>query len=372
MNRRHFILSTAALIPGARIAQAAQAAQIAGAVQGTKQYHFHLHGGLFYGPGPIKPDTPLPDGDVEGISFDTTAWRGHAPFQAASTMLSDGKTRMNANINAGRLSLGEDKSAKSFLLSAVDGGPNGGTEQYAFNDKGDFVWRVDLALDPGFPEGIIRVDNFELTTGWVEIPRSLQAMQNIPGGYDKAGSLASGAYLAGRVGDFDQDGFLDGVLVAAANVPMQADMLPGAPVGNQRPFTSNIPVDPVKAADFTMTSVLALKPLIARLLDKPDIAELKVILADINGRIDAASLNCEDAFLRGDTARKYALREVRWRIDAAKKLFFVPWAFLTSYPDPAGKPSESMRDSTRRGFEVVAEIEPRLKDISTTVVGAKQ
>ena len=100
-------------------------------------------------------------------------------------------------------------------------------------------------------EEIIRVNGFRLTTGWVQVQRSLQTASGTPGGYDKAGSLPSGTFLVGRVGDFDRNGFLDGVLVAAANVPMQADMLPGAPVANLRGFTTDIPVNPLTATGYS-------------------------------------------------------------------------------------------------------------------------
>jgi hypothetical protein len=327
----------------------------------NKDHHFRLHGGFFYGPGPVKPDTALPDGDIAGIAFDVAQWRGTASFKPADKLLSDGTTRVNANIDAGRLVIGENKQAKTFWLTAVDGGPHQGTETYTFDDSLNFVWQVDLALDPGFAEGIIRVDNFKLTTGWVQVPRSVQSTNGIPGGYDRAGSLPSGSFLVGRVGDFDRDGYLDGVLVASASVPLESDMLPGAPVGNLRGFVTDIPVEPLTAAEMTLAGVQNMQPVIDQLMAAGDLPKLKDMLADIGDRIDAASLNCEDAFLKGDRARKDALQEIRWRIDAARKLFFIPWAFLSHYEYPAGKPSESIQDSTRRGFEIVADILPRLK-----------
>lgn len=327
------------------------------------EYHFHLHGGFFYGPGPVKPDTALPDGDINGISFDRAAWRGVATFRAASAPLSDGKTLVNANINAGRLGIGEAAQAKTFLLTAVDGGPNHGTETYTLDDARNFLWNVDLALDPGFAEGIIRVDGFQLTTGWVRVPRSIQAARNIPGGYDKAGSLASGDVLIGRVGDFDRDGFLDGVLVASANVPMESDMLPGAPVGNVRGFTTDIPVDPVTAAELTLSGVQNMRPVLDQFIAENNLAKLKTLLLDVGDRIDAASLNAEDAFLKSDRARKEQLQPVRWRIEAARQLFFIPWAFLSTYDFATGKVPDSVKDSIRRGFDMLGDVLPKIREI---------
>ena len=77
------------------------------------------------------------------------------------------------------------------------------------------VWLVDLALDPGFDQGIIRVDDFILTTGVVRIKESTQTQRKQPGGYDQAvvnntygytafGSKSlriSDAYTSGSFGD---------------------------------------------------------------------------------------------------------------------------------------------------------------------------
>ena len=203
----------------------------------TPLYTFHLTGGSFFGPGPIVPDTSLPDGRLININFDPRELRGYAAFfndGRQESKLSDGKTRINQNIDAGRLNIGG--GFQTVLLVAVEGGPNRGTEQYYLDEDYRFVWRVDLALDPGFEEGIIRVDDFILHTGVTRIAPSLQTRNNLAGGYDQAGSLKTGQLLLGRVGDFDQNGFIDGILVAAPNVPMVADLLPGAPVGNRRGF----------------------------------------------------------------------------------------------------------------------------------------
>jgi hypothetical protein len=225
-------------------------------------HSFELIGGHFFGPGPIVPDTALPNGRLRNIEFDLARFRGHCQFRnsgGAGALLSDGRTRINQNIDAGRLFIGGGTSP--ILLAAVDGGPHHGTEQYYLDAQYRFVWRVDIALDPGFEEGIIRLDDFVLTTGVARVRRSLQSEASQPGGYDQAGSLAAGDYLAGRVGDFDEDGMLDGVLVAAPNVPMEADMLPGAPVGNRRGFRTDIPIQASLSAELMLHG--------ARQLDEP-------------------------------------------------------------------------------------------------------
>src|SRR5690349_14555530 len=59
-------------------------------------YTFRLHGGHFYGPGPIVPDTELPDGRLSHIRFDLHTWHGYCEFAndgKVGSLLSDGSTR---------------------------------------------------------------------------------------------------------------------------------------------------------------------------------------------------------------------------------------------------------------------------------------
>lgn len=250
------------------------------------KFNFELIGGHFYGPGPIVPDTNLPDGRLRNIRFDTNAFQGYCEFAndgGPAGRLSDGRTRVNQNIDAGHLRIGGGTS--TVLLAAVDGGPHQGTEQYYLDDQYRFVWRVDIALDPGFEEGIIRLNDFVLDTGVVRIGRSLQSRRGEPGGYDQAGSLPAGTFLAGRVGDFDQDGLLDGVLVAAPNVPLAADMLPGAPVGNQRGFRTDIPISAALSAELMLRGALHLRDPLRTLIDENSPQEFGTLAAELVERV---------------------------------------------------------------------------------------
>ena len=266
------------------------------AESGEGLYTFQLHGGHFFGPGPIVPDTALPDGRLSHIRFDLRTWRGFCQFEndnRPGSRLSDGATRINQNIDAGRLFVGGGTSP--ILLTAVDGGPHHGREEYSLDDEYRMVWHVDIALDSGFPEGIIRLNDFVLTTGVARITRSQQTDRAEPGGYDQAGTLASGTFIVGRLGDFDQDGFLDGVLVAAPTVPMEADMLPGAPVGNQRGFRTNLPVSPGVSLELTLRGLLQLRAPIETLLAEHDREQLPDLIAEALDRVRAAHLNLERA-----------------------------------------------------------------------------
>ena len=275
-------------------------AHVSGASFGTESraglFTFNLHGGYFYGPGPIVPDTQLPDGKLTNIHFDLTTWRGYCEFQndgSSATVLSDGQTRINQNIDAGKLYVGGGTSP--ILLAAVDGGPHRGQEEYALDKRYRLVWRVDIALDSGFPEGIIRLNDFVLTTGVAQIARSHQSERGEPGGYDQAGSLSSGTLIAGRLGDFDQDGFLDGVLVAAPIVPLSADMLPGAPVGNRRGFRTNVPIKPGVSLELILRGVSELQDPIDDLLRHGDLQQIDRVAEDVTERLKAARLSLERA-----------------------------------------------------------------------------
>ena len=271
------------------------------------QHHtFQLEGGFFFGPGPIVPDTKLPHGQLANIRFDVERLSGYCEFANAGGrdgLLSDGRTRINQNIDAGRLLIGGGTSP--ILLTAVDGGPHHGTERYYLDDQYRFVWRVDIALDPGFAEGIIRLDDFVLNTGVVRIGRSLQSQRGEPGGYDQAGSLPAGTYLAGRVGDFDQDGQLDGILVAAPHVPLAADMLPGAPVGNRRGFKTDVPIASNVSAELMLRGVMHLREPLLTTLAEADVRSAHELSVDLRDRLSVIAA----------TAQR-SLAEKRWHTSA--------------------------------------------------------
>lgn len=263
-------------------------------------YQFKLVGGHFFGPGPIVPDTALPVGYLRNIQFDLTTFSGHAKFVndgSKRALLSDGKTPINQNIDAGVLDIGGGENP--VLLVAVKGGRNKGREYYRLAEDYSFVWSVDIALDPGFAEGIIRVENFLLTTGIVKIALSAQTEQGIPGGYDQAGSLQSGQYLAGRVGDFNQDGFMDGIVVAAPRVPLESAMLPGAPVGNQRGFETDVPLPAHLAGELTLRGIAQFEGPLTEMQTNGDSKDAAKLWQDISARIDAALANIHQAVNSG-------------------------------------------------------------------------
>jgi hypothetical protein len=331
-----------------------------GLVQGAQTraglYTFELRGGYFFGPGPIVPNTVLPEGRLTNIHFDLRSWRGYCEFHndgRPNSKLSDAQTRINQNIDAGHLLIGGGTSP--ILLAAVDGGPHHGREEYALDEHYRLVWRVDIALDSGFPEGIIRLNDFVLTTGVARIARSQQSVRGEPGGYDQAGTLSSGTFIAGRLGDFDQDGFLDGVLVAAPNVPLAADMLPGAPVGNQRGFRTNLPLEPWLSLELVLRGVLQLQAPIETLLAEGDLGQTAQLVADMRDRTRAANANME----RAEADTRWSNTQTR---DAIKALQVTLGAYESAVEDLARRfqsessktDGNSLREAGRRAFEPLA------------------
>jgi hypothetical protein len=331
-----------------------------GLVQGAQSraglYTFELRGGYFFGPGPIVPNTVLPEGRLTNIHFDLRSWRGYCEFHndgRLDSKLSDARTRINQNIDAGHLLIGGGTSA--ILLAAVDGGPHNGREEYALDEHYRLVWRVDIALDSGFPEGIIRLNDFVLTTGVARIARSQQSVRGEPGGYDQAGTLSSGTFIAGRLGDFDQDGFMDGVLVAAPNVPLAADMLPGAPVGNQRGFRTNLPLEPWLSLELVLRGVQQLQAPIETLLVEGDLGQTAQLIADMSDRTRAAGVNMQ----RAEADTRWSNTQTR---DAVKALQVTLGVYESAVEDLARRfqressdtDGNSLREAGRRAFEPLA------------------
>ena len=328
------------------------------------KYSFTLTGGHFFGPGPIVPDTALPDGQLKGIKFDKNTFSGYATFSndgRAESRLSDGKTLINQNIDAGELDIGD--GSNPLLLVAVKTGKNKGREYYSLDKHYRFVWKVDLALDPGFAEGIIQINDFTLHTGLVKVSTSLQTQQGIPGGYDQAGTMPSGKYMAGRVGDFDQDGYMDGVLVAAPNVPLESAMLPGAPVGNQRGFITDIHIAPHLACELTVQGLLQFKEPIAEVIRENKLVDLTEMLSDMRNRIDAASLNMERAMRLGawqPRELKTSAVELTGYLESAKILSFMSHAFTQGYPNSSGVVSGSVKDAINNMFVKLEILAPQI------------
>jgi hypothetical protein len=344
----------------------ADCAEVLGAEAQSTTYTFHLHGGHFFGPGPIVPDTALPDGRLTHIRFDFRTWQGFCEFAndgRSGSHLSDQQTRINQNIDAGQLLVGGGTSP--ILLAAVDGGPHHGREEYTLDEQYRLVWRVDIALDSGFPEGIIRLNDFILSTGVARIARSQQSDRGEPGGYDQAGTLLSGTYIAGRLGDFDQDGFLDGVLVAAPTVPMEADMLPGAPVGNQRGFRTDLPISPGISLELILRGLSQLRQPIDTLIAEGDTRQLANLAGDILERMQAAHLNLERTAGDPGWGGAHARREAQLLAESFQRTETAVQRLGQQLRDAASQSKGArLQESSRAAFEALDKTVLQVADLN--------
>lgn len=256
-----FVAATLLAVPAvsSAIAKSAPAA--------TPRYALRLVSGTFHGPGAL-PDAPCPKGLLSHIEFERllhgeTRFFSNGPEAPnvpgqeetdgrTDGLMSDG-TPFNEHAWGGIADVGG--GAMRLMTVVSSRGPNHGREIYRLDQEFHLNITTDLALDPGFPEGIVVRENLRITTGVNWVPRSLQSEQGVPGGQDRAGSLPSGAPVVGRLGDFDRDGLLDGRIVGAANVPLGHMFSPGAPVLLERQFVSDIPIRPLDAALLTIANV---------------------------------------------------------------------------------------------------------------------
>lgn len=219
-----------------------------------------------YGPGPM-PDQTLARGHVHNMQFDRFmhavvpgANNGGSPPNVSGEALQgspvDGKlsdgTLINENIDMGHALLLQGRF--NLLLGAVHGGPHRGNSTFALDRELNWTIEDDIAIDPGFAEGVIKINDFKFTTGPAFVPTSVQTQRNYPGGVDMVGSLRSRDVLVGRVGDDDLDGFVDGIFLALGNFPLDSILLPGAPFVQTIQVASDIPLHPLDAAMLSLAA----------------------------------------------------------------------------------------------------------------------
>ena len=229
-------------------------------------YALELVQRTLYGPGPL-PDQKLAVGHVNHMHpagfLDLTVPaenNGAEPPNVSGESLQgtpvDGKlsddTLINENIDMGNALLLNGQF--NLLLAAVYGGPHHGDSHFFLDMNLNWSIQDDIAIDPGFAAGVIKINDFQFTTGPKAVPFSLQTIQHAPGGVDQVGSLVSGETVVGRLGDDDADGYLDGVFLAMGNFPYGAVLLPGAPFVQALEFKSNIPVSAADAALLTVAA----------------------------------------------------------------------------------------------------------------------
>jgi hypothetical protein len=210
-----------------------------------------LGAGWFYGPGSFMAPTPNFAVMIRNMAFTsdrdfvTPFWNNgpDAPnvssevdFPPVDGKLSDG-TLINENADLGTFEL----AGTRFLPAIGKGGQLIGQQLMVTMRDGNLVMVMDLILDLGIgPRGIIHLP-FYGTTAMVTIPEPLKR-GDVPAGPSQAGVLKTGETIAGRIGDFNGDGYIDGTLVAAGVMPLSSPIYPGQPWAMARNFETDVPI----------------------------------------------------------------------------------------------------------------------------------
>ncbi|MGB0659827.1 MAG: hypothetical protein ACPGNV_06565 [Mangrovicoccus sp.] len=213
-------------------------------------------GGAIYGPGPMA-EAVMPEGYISNLRLDHMlnggmAWFNNGPeepnvpseielFGRNTGLLSDG-TPFNEHAHGGVMPVGQ--GALRMIAVIAQRGPNGGHEKFRLDKALNLRLLADMALDPGFPQGLIVSEGLDITSGVTWVAFSLQTQNGTEGGYDQASSLPSGLPVFGRLGDADEDGLLDGELVGVGSAPIDYMFVPGAPLVQRRSFITDIPMSP--------------------------------------------------------------------------------------------------------------------------------
>jgi hypothetical protein len=271
----------------------------------SQPFRVTLTGGNLYGPGPLD-DQALNPGSLANLylggtltgfvpAFNNGAAEPNLPGEVLQGktldgLLSDG-TEANENVDVGFVSLMKGKF--NLFLSAVQDGPNKGKINFFLDDGWHWTILDDIGIDPGFPVGVVKFNDFTFSTSPRIIPFSRQTESGAPAGVDRAGSVASGGVVPGALGDANFDGRLDGTLNAVGRFPFDSVILPGAPFAQTRVFETDIPITPEQAALLTVANALS---------------HLRFAL-DLQEKQPALATSLRQTFTeRMDTARRHAER----------------------------------------------------------------
>jgi len=213
----------------------------------------YLGTGYFFGPGALMVPTPLFPVKIRNMAFNTPQnfmtpfWNNGAEepnvsaendFPPVDGLLSDG-SKINENVDLGTFTL----AGVRFLPAIAGGGEYMGQQMAATEADGNVTMVMDLLLDLGIgPKGVIRIP-FKGTTGTVTVPEPLANPQGGQPGARQAGPIKTGETIAGRIGDFNNDGYIDGTLVATGVMPLTSPIYPGQPFAMARNFETDIPIN---------------------------------------------------------------------------------------------------------------------------------
>lgn len=212
----------------------------------------HMGPGKFIGPGKYSADQELFEMVLSNIAFTTKEEflipfynnGEHTPNVCGELDLDDkpdGKLSNGLEINENADMCLANIAGTDMHIGVTQGGPLQGQLHFSILDNQEIIVAMDIAFDLGIGEkGVIKMP-FYGSTDKVQIPQSIQTQLDIPGGTDSAGEYTSGSWIEGKVGDFDNDGWLDGTLVSAGNIPLDSPVFPGQPYAMIRHFELDIP-----------------------------------------------------------------------------------------------------------------------------------
>lgn len=208
-----------------------------------------LGAGYFYGPGSYPIPSPMMPLMIRNVAFTSDRdfvvpyWNngGEAPNSAAELdfppldgRLSDG-TPINENFDFGTFVL----AGTRFMPAVGEGGALSGQSLSVTMADGNIVMIFELTLDLGIgTRGIIRMPLYA-TTSSLTVPEPLEQAAYAP---RRAGPFKSGESLSGRVGDFNNDGFIDGIIVAVGVMPIDSPIYPGQPWALEKRFETDVPI----------------------------------------------------------------------------------------------------------------------------------
>ncbi|MGB0659831.1 MAG: hypothetical protein ACPGNV_06585 [Mangrovicoccus sp.] len=234
------------LIPAALCLIAAPA--LAANLWSTKDSY--LGPGVMFGPGALPVASPLFEARISDMAFHSD--NGFlTPFffngEALPNVTRNGESfdgviaegvEANENVELGTMTV----AGVELQPFVANYGAMRGEQIMVTGADGNVQMIMELVLDMGIGErGLIKMP-FYGTTGTVDVPYSLQTAQGGQG-VDQAGPLKSGDSLAGRIGDFNGDGFIDGTLVAAQTMPLDSPIFPGQPFVLIRYFETDVAID---------------------------------------------------------------------------------------------------------------------------------
>jgi hypothetical protein len=235
---------------------------------GEEGYVIDTVAGTVYGPGPM-PATPLAGGKFTYVKVNAKlegdiAFFNNGPAEPnipgekeifgefRGGLLSNG-VKFNEHLHGGIVTIGQG-ALRMLAVVASDGDSKGG-ETYRLDERLNWRWKTDMALDPGFPEGLVVSRNIDITSGVLWIPSSLQTEGKLPGGFDNADYIPGGGPILGALGDADEDGFLDGRMVGAGRTPLKYLFVPGSPLVMARIIKTDIPVKPRASGVLELASI---------------------------------------------------------------------------------------------------------------------